>query len=195
MAGRLGPTRHRPSTIDKLDPEIKRLISDLRLEHGWSIDQIKQKLDELAQGSDGSREFPRVSRSALARHTKSLEEIGRDLRYTRETARALTEAVPAGEDGKVAQLGIELLESSIIRLLTATEGGELVTLDPKEAMQLSITLKNVVASKGDLNKIRADAKAEQKKESAEVAKTAARAAGVSKETVDQIYHAVLGVEA
>lgn len=186
MGRPLGPMRHRPSTVDKLDADIKRLISDLRLEHGWSIDQIKAKLDELKQP---------ISRSALARHTKSLEEIGRDLRYTRETARALTEAVPAGEDGKVAQLGIELLESSIIRLLTATEGGELVTLDPKEAMQLSITLKNVVASKGDLNKIRADAKAEQKKESAATAKTAAQAAGLSKTVVDQIYQAVLGVEA
>ena len=173
---------HRPSTIDKLDPEIKRMVADLRLEHGWSIDQILAKLHELAQP---------VSRSALARHTKSLEEIGRDLRYTRETAKALTEAITPGEDGKVAQLGIELLESSIIRLLTATEGGELVTLDPKEAMQLSITLKDVVGSKGDLNKIRADAKTEQKKESAETARSEAKRQGLSKEIGDQFYAAVL----
>lgn len=162
------------------------MIADLRLEHGWGIDEIRKKLDELAQP---------ISRSALARHTKSLDEISRELRQTRETARVLTEAVAPGEDGKVAQLGIELLESSIIRLMTATEGGELVTLEPKEAMQLSITLKNLVGSKGGLADIRTKAKAEQKRESALTAKTAATAAGLSKETVDQIYHAVLGVTA
>ncbi len=162
------------------------MIANLRLEYGWGIDQIKAKLDELAQP---------VSRTALARHTKSLDEISRDLRQTRETARVLTEAVTPGEDGKVAQLGLELLESSIVRLMTATEDGELVILDPKEAMQLSITLKNVVGSKGGLNDIRAKAMALQKKLSAETAKTAAQAAGLSRETVDAIYHAVLGVAA
>jgi predicted transcriptional regulator len=178
---------HRPSTVDRLDPDIKRMIADLRLEHGWSIDQIKGKLDELAQP---------VSRTALARHTKSLDEISRDLRRTRETARVLTEAVEPGQDGKVTQLGIELLESAIIRLMTAeADTGELVTFDPKEAMQLSITLKNLVGSKGGLADIRTKAKAEQKKESAETAKGAAQAAGLSKDTVDAIYHAVLGVAA
>lgn len=177
---------HRPSTVDRLDPQIKRMIADLRLEHGWGIDQIKQKLDALAQP---------VSRTALARHTKSLDEISRDLRQTRETARILTEAVAPGEDGKVAQLGLELLESSVVRLMTATEDGELVTLEPKEAMQLSITLKNLVGSKGGLNDIRTKAMAQQKRESAETARTAASAAGLSKDTVDAIYHAVLGVAA
>lgn len=162
------------------------MIADLRLEHGWRIDEIKAKLDELAQP---------VSRTALARHTKSLDEISRELRQTRETARVLTEAVTPGEDGKVLQLATELLESSMVRMMTATADGELITLEPKEAMQTSITLQNLVKSKGGLNDIRAKAKAEQKKESAETARAAAKAAGLSAETVNGIYHAVLGVAA
>ncbi len=178
---------HRPSTADKFAPEIKRMISDLRIEHGWTIKQIHEKLTELAQP---------ISFRSLARHTKTLDEISRDLRRTRETAKVLTEAVEPGQDGKVTQLGIELLESAIIRLMTAeADTGELVTFDPKEAMQLSITLKNLVGSKGGLADIRTKAKAEQKKESAETAKGAAQAAGLSKDTVDAIYHAVLGVAA
>lgn len=177
--------RHRPSSIDKLDPEIKRLISDLRLEHGWSIDQIKAKLDDLAQP---------VSRSALARHTKSIEEIGRDLRHSREMAKALIESVDPGDEAKVASLNIELAHSSLLRLQTATEGGELVTLDPKEAMFVSSAINNLVGAGGKLAEIRRKAKAEQKRESAETAKTAATAAGLSKSVVDQIYNAVLGVE-
>jgi hypothetical protein len=177
--------RHRPSSVDKLDPEIKRLIADLRLEHGWSIDQIKEKLDELKAP---------ISRSALARHTKSLEEIGRDLRHSREMAKALIETVDPGDEGRVATLNIELLHASLLRLQTATEGGELVTIEPKDAMFLSTTINNLVGASGKLETIRAKAKADQKKESAETARQTATAAGLSKATVDQIYNAVLGVQ-
>ena len=89
--------------------------------------------------------------------------------------------------------GAQMGDALMARLMAQAEGrgGELVTLDPKEAMQLSITLKNVVGSKGDLNKIRADAKTEQKKESAETARSEAKRQGLSKEIGDQFYAAVL----
>lgn len=180
------PRIHRPSTVDKLDPEIRRLIADLRLEHGWSIDDILKKLHELAQP---------ISRSALARHTKSIEEIGRDLRHSREMAKALIESVDPGDEAKVASLNIELAHTSLLRLLTATEGGELVTLDAKEAMFVSSAINGLVGAGGKLADIRRKAKAEQKKASAEDARKAATAQGLSKATVDAIYHAVLGVEA
>ncbi len=176
----------RPSSIDKLDPEIKRLISDLRIEHGWTIDQIREKLEELGKP---------VSRSALARHTKSIEDIGRELRHSREMAKALIESVDPGDEAKVASLNIELAHNSIMRLQTATEDGELVMLPPKEAMFITSAINNLVGAEGKLNEIRRKAKAEQKRESAEAARTAATSAGLSKETVDQIYQAVLGVEA
>jgi hypothetical protein len=175
----------RPSSIDKLDPEIKRLISDLRIEYGWTIDQIREKLEELGKP---------ISRSALARHTKSIEEIGRDLRHSREMAKVLIESVDPGDEAKVASLNIELAHAALLRLQTVTVDGELTTLDAKEAMFLSSAIKNLVGAGGQLDEIRRKAKAEQKRESAETARTAATSAGLSKATVDQIYRAVLGVE-
>lgn len=178
---------HRPSTVDKLDPEIRKLIADLRLEHGWSIDQIKAKLDELKQP---------VSRSALARHTKSIEEIGREMRHSREMAKALLEQAAPGEDAKVADLNIELMHTMILRLVTATEGGEMVSLDPKDVMFLTSSLSSLAgARKTDAErrrKDRADAKKELMEKVREVAST--KGSGMSKATVDLIAAKVLGAE-
>jgi hypothetical protein len=175
----------KPSSIDRLDPEIKRLIGDLRIEQGWTIDEIREKLVELGQP---------VSRSALARHTQSIEAIGLKLRHSRELAKALIEKVDAGDEEKVANLNIELAHSSLLRLQTAEEEGTMVTFEPKEAMFISSSINSLVSASAKIADINRKAKAEQKKESAETARTAATAAGLSKDTVDQIYRAVLGVE-
>lgn len=183
------PLRHRPSSVDKLDPDIKRLISYLRLEHGWSIDQIKQRLDELMQP---------ISRSALARHTKSLEEIGRDLRHTREMAKALAEARGLEDDGQISDLNQELLHNLLFRVITAENEGEMVMFAPKEVQALTAAAANIAqARKNDAERRRKDrdeAKAEGKLEAAEAALKFGQAAGLSKATVDKIYNAVLGVQ-
>jgi hypothetical protein len=177
--------RHHPSSIDRLDPEIRRLISDLRIEQGWTIDEIHQKLRELQQP---------VSRSALGRHTKSLAEIGSELRHSREMAKALVEAAPLGEDGKLAELNLELMHSMVLRIVTATKEGEQVTFGPKDLMFLSSALGNLAsARKADADRRRKDREEAQKTVMKAVEKTAT-ARGLTKETVDAIYSAVLGVQ-
>jgi hypothetical protein len=179
------PLRHRPSTVDQLDPEIKRLIADLRLEHGWTIDQIHEKLKALAQP---------VSRSALARHTKSLEEIGRDLRHSREMAKALVEAAPVGDDAKMAELNLELMHAMVLRMLTATEDGELVTFEPKESMFMASTLTQLAsARKTDAERRRKDREEAKKEFMGKVEEAAKKGGGgLTKEAVDAIRFAVLG---
>ena len=179
--------RHQPSSIDRLDPEIKRMISDLRIEHGWTIDQIKQKLDELNQP---------VSRSALARHTKSLEEIGAELRHSREVAKALVEKTDGLAESQIAELNIELMHSMVLRLLTATNAGEMVSFGPEDTMFLSRALGQLAsARKTDADRRRKDREEAKKEMLAAVDKVAAdKSKGLTKETVDAIYHAVLGVQ-
>lgn len=178
---------HRPSSIDRLDPEIKRLISDLRIEQGWEIEQIRQKLIELGQP---------VSRSALARHTKSLEEIGADLRHSREMARALVEAAPVGDDAKLEQLNMELMHSMVLRLLTATEAGEMVRFDPKEVMFLSSSMASLAgARKTDADRRRKDREEAQRQFMAKVEETAKKPeSGLNAAAVLAIRQAVLGTE-
>lgn len=177
--------RHRPSTIDKLDPEIKRLIADLRIEHGWTIEDIRKKLEELGQ---------RVSWSALQRHTKSIEEIGAELRHSREMAKALVEAAPVGDDAKLEQLNLELMHSMVLRLLTATNAGEMVTLDPENTMFLARALGQLAgARKTDADRRRKDREEAQKQFMAKVEETAKKpGAGLTADAVRAIREAVLG---
>ena len=182
------PLRHRPGTIDRLDPEIKRLISDLRIEKGWTIDQIREELLKLGQP---------VSRSALARHTKSIEEIGAELRHSREMAKALVESAPVGDDAKIEQLNLELMHSMVLRLLTATNAGEMITLDPENTMFLARALGQLAgARKTDADRRRKDREEAKKELLQTVSKVAEqKGSGLTREAVSAIRQAVLVADA
>lgn len=143
----------RPGTIDQLDPEIKRLISDLRIEKGWTIDEIREKLVEL--GAE-------VSRSALARHTRSLDEIADELRRSREMAKVLVQTVEPGEDDQMARLNIELLHSAIFQLQTAVRDGK--PMEAGQLMALSVAIDKAVAALARIQQIteRAEKRAAEK---------------------------------
>lgn len=177
---------HRPGTIDRLDAEVKRMISDLRIEKGWTIDEIREKLLELGAV---------VSRSALARHTRSLDEVADDLRRSREMAKALVAETEPGEDDQLARLNLELLQNAIFQLFTAVrEGGP---LPAGQLMSLSIAVEKAAAALAKLQQVKERAeKRAAEKVMAKVREVAGKpGSGLSKETVDQIYHAVLGVAA
>ena len=182
--------RHRPSTIDQLDPEIRKLISDLRIDKGWTIDEIREKLIEQGQGH--------VSRSALGRHVRSLEDVSADLRETQIYAEALAREVGDGKQSQLLDMNLQLLQANMFKLMLATQEGEGVVLDPKEAKAFSEALRNIALTrKTDLDvveKAEARAAAKATKEAAEKAVTAARTKGLSQDTVDAIKFAVLGVE-
>lgn len=179
--------RSRPSSIDRLDPEIKRMIGELRIEHGWTIDEILARLLELNQP---------VSRSALARHTKSIEEIGAELRHSRELAKALVDQTEGASEHRLSDLNLELMHSMVLRLVTATQDGGMVTFEPKDVMFLASSLSSLATTrKNDADRRRKDREEAKKELLAAVSKAAAtKGSGLTKATVDEIYHAVLGVE-
>lgn len=181
------PRRHRPSSIDRLNPEIKDLIGKLRIDFGWTIDEILTKLRELGQGE--------VSRSALGRHVKSIEEVGAQLRHSREMAKALIAQVGDAPEDRVADLNIELLHAMILRLVTATNDdgdGQPVTFGPEDAMFLGRTLQSLASARKTNTDVILKAREAAKKEAATKASAAATAKGLSAETVDFIRKAVLG---
>lgn len=183
------PRRRRPSSIDRLDPEIKDLIGKLRIDNGWTIDEIRRKLLQLGQGD--------VSRSALGRHVKSLEEIGAQLRHSREVAQALVAQVGDAPEDRVADLNIELMHSMILRLTTATNDdgdGQPVMFGPEDVRFLSQSLQSLASAKktntDNVFRIRKEAAAKATAEAAERAVTAARAQGLSKDGVAAIREAI-----
>jgi hypothetical protein len=187
------PRRRRPSTIDRLDPEIKDLIGKLRIDYGWTIDEILSRLRELGQGE--------VSRSALGRHVKSIEEVGAQLRHARETAQALVAQVGEGNEDRLTELNIELAQSMLLRLFSATndEGdGQPVTLGPMEIMLATKAIQQLTSARKSntdlIMRVRKEAEERATKAAAGKARDAAKAKGLGKETADWIYREVLGVE-
>lgn len=181
------PRRRRPSSIDRLDPEIKELIAKLRIDHGWTIDEILKRLRELGQSD--------IKRSALGAHVKSLEEIGAQLRHSREVAQALVAQVGDAPEDRVADLNIELMHAMILRLVTATndEGdGQPIMLGPEETMFMARSLQALAGAK----KTNTDNVLRVRKEATEAAAKkagdTAKALGLSADGVAAIRHAVLG---
>src|SRR6185312_16084101 len=99
-----GVTRmSRRSSIDRLPAEIRETIADLR-DKGVTIDQILDALRELGAV---------VSRSALGRHVKRLDEIAERMRHSRAVADALVKRLGDAPETKQARLNIELTHSII----------------------------------------------------------------------------------
>ena len=182
------PLKHTPSSIDRLDPEIRALINELRIDKGWTIDEIRNQLIELGQGH--------ISRSALGRHVRTLADISSQMRETQAYAEALAKQAGNSSQSELLDLNGQLLHSNMFRLLLAERGGEGIQLSPKEAKEFSEALRNLaLARKTDLDVVeKAERRAAEKatKAAAEKATTAARAKGLSKDTVEAIRHAVLG---
>lgn len=191
----------RPSSVtQKLPPEIQGEIVRLR-ERGKTIDQIMEKLRELAPEAD-------VSRSALGRHVKWLDEEFEDLRRSRQVAEHLSAALEDGRDAHSARINIQLLHNEVFELLRQTrqmaklaeEGGEGIGLGDRAKAVASIgrTLANVTrAARTNLDYIaavRAEAAETATKEAAGKAAEAAKSKGMSSETAEFIKAFVLGVK-
>jgi len=182
--------KSRPSTIDRLEPEIRDLIAKLRIDRGWTIDEIRDALIKEGQGH--------VSRSALGRHVRSLEDVSADLRETQVYAEALAREVGDGSQSRMLDVNTQLLQANMFKLMLAAQDGEGMVLEPKDAKAFSEALRNIALTRKTdfdvVEKAEARAAAKATKEAAEKAVTAARTKGLSQDTVDAIRFAVLGSE-
>lgn len=183
--------RNRPSSIDRLDPEIRKLIGELRIEKGWTIDEIRGRLVEM-----GQQDVP--SRSALGRHVRGLADVSADLRETQIYAEALAKEAGSKNAGQLLDVNAQLLHANMFKLMLAERDGEGIQLSSKEAKEFSEALRNLaLMRKTELDVLeKAEKRASEKatKAAAEKAVTAARSKGLSKETVQAIRMAVLGSE-
>lgn len=181
--------RHTPSSIDKLDPEIRELIGHLRIDKGWTIDQIRKRLIDMGQEAVPSR-------SALGRHVRSLAEVTADLKLSQTYAEAIAREAGDKGPGQLLDMNAQLLGANMLKLMMAEKDGEGIQLGSKEAKEFSEALRNMaLMRKTELDTIaKAEERAAKKAtaEAAEKATKAARSKGLSKETVEAIRHAVLG---
>lgn len=130
--------RHRPSTVDRLEPEIRELIGKLRMDHGWTIDEILQRLIDLGQT---------VSRSALGRHVRSLEDMAAELRETQVMATALAREVGDADQSRMLDVNAQLLQANMFKLMLAAKDGEGIQLDAKAAKDFADALRSIALTR------------------------------------------------
>lgn len=179
----------RKSSISRLPSEIRERISSLR-DQGRTIDEIMAQLDALDVD---------VSRSALGRHVKKMDQVAREIRRSRELAEAVSRQFGDKETSQVARTNIEILHSLMMKLMIGEEDQEEVVLDPKDAMFLATALEKASkASKLDLDRMIAAAREEEKmaatEKAAETAVKTAKQQGLSAQTVEAIKASILGVD-
>lgn len=183
--------RRKPSSIDRLDPQVQELIGSLR-RSGRTIDEILDKLRELDVD---------VSRSALGRHVKGLAEISEQMRTSRAIAEALVGQFAEQSDDKIARANIELAHGMVMRALTAgetdPETGAFVpaVFDAEESMFLARALQSLTSAAKTSDDRITKAIERATRDAAKKAGDAARTKGLGAETVDFIRKAVLGSEA
>lgn len=179
----------RPSSIDRLPPEVREQIGRLR-DAGRTIDEILAKLRELDVD---------VSRSALGRHVKQLDAIGEEIRRSRGIAEQLVQRFGEAPENRTARLNIELMHGLVMKLLVG-EDGEAVTLDGKEAFFIASSLQKLSqAAKQDVdreaaikNQWRAEIEAKAKAAAGE-ATGELKKAGLSEEAIRKIETEILGI--
>lgn len=183
------PKRHTPSSVDRLDPEVRELIANLRIDKGWTIDEIRAQLIKMGQS-----DVP--SRSALGRHIRTLPDMISEMREVETLASAMAKEMGDKTESDLLSLNRQMISTSMFKLMLAEKDGEAIQLGAQETKYLAEALRALTQGRKTevetVEKIEARAAAKATKESAEKATTAARNQGLSKETVDAIRFAVLG---
>ena len=185
----------RRSTIEKLPKEVKDKIAKLR-NGGRTIDEIMEVLDTLDLKED-------VSRSSLGRYLKRQEQLTEKIRQSRLLANAVARDFGDKETSRVTQANIELMHSILLKIMLDNEGdgeagGNIAgKIDAKEGMFLASAIEKLVkASKLDTDrevKIREEERRLATENAADQAEAAAKAQGLSEDTINAIKEKILGV--
>jgi len=175
------------SKILKLPDEVIAEINEMIGSERFTLNEIIAHLREL-----GHEE---VSRSGLHRHTASIKEIAATMRRSRTVAETLTKHLgPSVKDGDLARTVIEMVYGLLMNNVTAALTGEDEDPSAMELMRISASLQKL-ASAQKLDVERVDKIREQEANAAaKRAVGAAQKQGLTKETVQQIEHAILGIE-
>lgn len=182
-----------PSTIDRLEPEVRELIAQLRVDKGFTIDEIRAALVKMI-GEDRA-----PSRSALGRHVRSLAEISAEMREARVVSEVVFKEAGSKGDQQLAEANIQLLHLAVFKLMMAARDDTEVVISAQDAKYLSEVVRNTKGAQkiGQDIEIKAEQRGAEKErlKNAKNAATAARAQGLSKDTVEAIRRAVLGSDA
>lgn len=171
------------STIEKLPAELLTEVN--RCLERMTIYELVEHMSQL--GVD-------LSKSAVGRHKKKIDEVSEQLRRSRVIAEAIGKKIEDQPDDKVAALNRELLHDQIFKLVSASEDGEPLQLTSKQVRELSDSLRNLAtAGKSETDRV-FKVRKEMADQSAKIVdEETKKEPGMSAETVDNIKRRILGL--
>ncbi|CAI9120460.1 DUF3486 family protein [Brytella acorum] len=185
----------RPSSIDRLPPEIRELINRLR-DKGHTIDEIMRKLGEL--------EVVQISRSSVGRYVKARAKIGERLQRTRVISEALIRERGNEPPSRTARLNIELLQTAIFDIFgLLDEGSDEAVADqlknnPKAIHDIAKAMDHLTrSSRNDLDyerELEASIRAKLATEARSGFEQEAKRQGLSADTVSALMAGAFGVK-
>jgi uncharacterized NAD(P)/FAD-binding protein YdhS len=171
------------STVKRQPPEIREMIADLRAQ-GVTIDAIMDKLRDLGAG---------VSRSAVGRYVKEIEQVGERIRRSREIADVLVKRLGDAPESRQARLNIELMHSIILQLTMAAEADGVVSLEAKDVLFLTSSLNNLASAQKHDAEFELKIRRAAVQQATAVLDKVAKAKGLSAETVATLKSEFLGI--
>lgn len=171
------------SKVRRLPQPIRNELDRLLTEGQLGIREITEHLRGL--GAD-------VSKSAVGRYSQSFEQVAKDIRDSRLMAEALAEQLSDPDGPNVTRLAVASLEGLLMRAqrqLVAPDG----SVDVKTLGSLAESLRNIQSAYKTNVDAETKIRAQVAKEAATVVEKVAGERGLTKETVEDIKQAVLGV--
>lgn len=175
-----------PSSIDRLPEEIRAEVARLRRAN-CTIDEIVDHLRTLDVT---------VSRSAVGRHLKSMDQIGEAMRRADTISKFVVEKFGEETDDRVARASMQVLQGALLEMIVedrTDDDGRPITLSVEEAKSLSLAIQRLVTAQ------RMDAERELKVQAEFARRTAAKVGelgkqmGWSAETAQRVRSEILGV--
>lgn len=175
----------RKSSIERLKPQIKSAIQSLLKENRLSLDEI------IGQIRDEFGASP--SRSALGRYKKNFDELGKQLRETREIADIWAQKFGNAPESDVGKVVLEML-----RTLSFRVGADLMepdgNLDAKSVSQLAKAMQ-YIEDAGRLSLAREKSLREAALQAAaDKVQEVGKKRGLSGAAVEAIRREILGIE-
>lgn len=176
------------STIKTLPSDILEKLQSLLRDPRVTQLEATRKINEILEGQG---EAP-VSKSAVNRYSRKMEEVGAKLRQSREIAEMWIGKLGAEPQGKIGHLVNEIVRNLAFETAMGfAEGDEPV--EPKALKDLSLAVARLETAASENVKREKAIRREAAKDAAETAGRAIRAAGISPETEAVIKDRIMGI--
>lgn len=179
----------RPSSIDQLPPEIRdalhELLRDPRVTQLDACQRVNALLEQ--EGID-----QKLSKSAVNRYSQRMEDAGAKIRQSREIAEMWIGKLgsqPQGEVGKLLNEFTRTMAFETAMHLSEEED----PIHPKMLKELSLAIKHLEDAASVNERREREIRKQVALDAANSAEKVAKAAGLTKDSVDKIKSEILGI--